>query len=141
MSRSGYSDDCEGWSLIRWRGRVASAIRGKRGQAMLRELAVALDEMPIKRLIVNDLESEGEVCTLGSLGVKRGLNMSALDPEEREEIAEAFGVSMPLVAEIAYLNDEMSWNETPEQRWTRMRNWVAEQVICQGRARRIGGRR
>jgi hypothetical protein len=108
---------------------------------MLRELAVALDEMPIKRLIVNDLESEGEVCTLGSLGVKRGLNMSALDPEEREEIAEAFGVSMPLVAEIAYLNDEMSWNETPEQRWTRMRNWVAEQVICQGRARRIGGRR
>jgi hypothetical protein len=37
MSRSGYSDDLENWSLIRWRGAVASAIRGRRGQAFLRE--------------------------------------------------------------------------------------------------------
>ena len=31
MSRSGYEDGLEMWDLIRWRGAVASAIRGKRG--------------------------------------------------------------------------------------------------------------
>ncbi|KGC50992.1 hypothetical protein DO66_5867 [Burkholderia pseudomallei] len=36
MSRSGYSDDCGGWSLIRWRGAVNSAIKGARGQKFLR---------------------------------------------------------------------------------------------------------
>jgi len=41
MSRSGYSDDCDVWALIRWRGAVKSAIRGARGQAMLRELIQA----------------------------------------------------------------------------------------------------
>ena len=39
MSRSGYSDDLDNWDLIRWRGQVSSAIRGKRGQGFLRELA------------------------------------------------------------------------------------------------------
>ena len=33
MSRSGYTDECDGWELVRWRGAVNSAIRGKRGQA------------------------------------------------------------------------------------------------------------
>lgn len=32
MSRCGYSDDYDQWALIRWRGAVESAIRGKRGQ-------------------------------------------------------------------------------------------------------------
>ena len=29
MSRSGYTDECDGWELVRWRGAVNSAIRGK----------------------------------------------------------------------------------------------------------------
>lgn len=33
MSRSGYSEDLDMWDLIRWRGAVKSALRGKRGQA------------------------------------------------------------------------------------------------------------
>jgi hypothetical protein len=60
MSRSGYSDDCEdvlAWG--RWRGRVASAIRGKRGQAFLKELLAALDALPEKRLVANDLKVTG----------------------------------------------------------------------------------
>jgi hypothetical protein len=43
MSRSGYSDDCSGRELVLWRGAVASALRGRRGQAFLRELVDALD--------------------------------------------------------------------------------------------------
>jgi hypothetical protein len=37
MSRSGYSDDNDDVAL--WRGRVASATRGKRGQAVARRLS------------------------------------------------------------------------------------------------------
>lgn len=58
MSRSGYNDDIDNWALIKWRGQVASAIRGKRGQKMLRDLLAALDAMPEKSLIVHELESE-----------------------------------------------------------------------------------
>ena len=38
MSRSGYCDELEQSELAMWRGQVASAIRGKRGQAFLVEL-------------------------------------------------------------------------------------------------------
>jgi len=56
MSRSGYSDDCEdNWSWICWRGAVKSAIRGKRGQAFLRETLAALDALPERKLIAKDL--------------------------------------------------------------------------------------
>lgn len=41
MSRSGYSDDCENIGL--WRGAVERAIRGVWGQALLLEMAAALD--------------------------------------------------------------------------------------------------
>jgi hypothetical protein len=43
------------WSHIRWRGAVASAIRGGRGQAFLREMLAAMDAMPVKRLVANEL--------------------------------------------------------------------------------------
>jgi len=128
MSRSGYSDSCEGWELIRWRGQVKSAIRGKRGQSLLREMLEALDAMPQKRLIANALEKDGEVCALGSLGRKRGIDMTGIDPHEYETVAAKFGVARQLVQEIAYLNDECTWRQTPEERWKEMRDWVQQQL-------------
>ena len=128
MSRSGYTDDCDGWALIRWRGAVAAAIRGKRGQAVLREMAAAMDAMPIKFLIVEELEEEGDVCALGSLGKARGMDMSSIDPDDYDAVAEAFGINVKLAQEIMYENDEGGWRETPEQRWTRMRKWIASQI-------------
>jgi len=126
MSRSGYSDDIEQWSLIRWRGAVASAIRGKRGQAFLQEMLAALDAIPDKTLIAKELEEDGAVCALGSVGKQRGLEMGTVDPEEHEDVAKLFGIPHALACEIMYENDEdFSWNkETPEQRWQRMRKWV-----------------
>ena len=108
MSRSGYSDDCEDqWGLIRWRGAVASAIRGKRGQQALREILAALDALPEKRLAAESLvTADGEFCTLGALGRARGVDMAPIDPEDREAVAKAFGVAEALAAEIMYLNDE-----------------------------------
>lgn len=126
MSRSGYTDDNDdNWALIKWRGQVASAIRGKRGQSFLQDLAEALDAMPEKRLIAHDLRKDGAVCAIGSLGVRRGVNLEALDPEDYHSVAGAFGITHQLVREIEFENDEGSWAaETPEKRWERMREWV-----------------
>ncbi len=134
MSRSGYGDDCENWAIICWRGAVASGIRGKRGQAFLREMLKALDELEQHELITDDLEREGKVCALGAVGVKRGLDMSKLDPYESDQIAEAFGISRALACEIVYMNDEagLYWNpdETVRNRnrYERMRRWVIEHI-------------
>ena len=130
MSRSGYSDDydLENWDLIRWRGQVASAIRGKRGQAFLRELVAALDAMPEKRLIANELESFGNVCAIGSVGMQRGVDMTKLDPDDYDRIAATFGIAPQLVQEIEWMNDEAYFGETPEGRWKFMRDWAIRKL-------------
>lgn len=131
MSRSGYTDDFdEMWTLIMYRGQVASAMRGKRGQAFLRELLAALDAMPAKKLIREDLiDDQGSVCALGALGAARGYDLDSLDPYAHEELGKKFGVARQLVAEIEYENDDQWSSETPEKRWQRMREWVAGQII------------
>jgi hypothetical protein len=129
MSRSNYSDDYDQQQLAMWRGQVASAIRGKRGQAFLRDLLAALDAMPEKRLITNSLEAAGEVCAIGSLGRARGIDMSNIDPEDSETVAGTFNIADQLAREVVYENDEGTWKpETPEERWSRMRAWVASQI-------------
>jgi len=132
MSRSGYHDDCEGWDLIRWRGAVKSAIRGKRGQEFLREMIAALDAMPEKVLIAKELITPtGDVCAMGAVAKQRGLDVKEVDPEEREEVAKALNLSPAMVSEIAYLNDEWLWDETPQQRWIRMRAWAEKQLVAE----------
>lgn len=128
MSRSGYSEDCENIAI--WRGAVASAIRGRRGQAFLKEMLAALDAMPEKKLVQWELEKGGEVCAIGAVGKVRGVEMSALDPEDRDGVADAFGIAPALACEIVYMNDEAFWQgvETPEARFVRMREWVARQI-------------
>jgi hypothetical protein len=134
MSRSGYSDeyDYDPWGLIKWRGAVASAIRGRRGQAFLKEMLQALDVLTDKRLISCELETpDGAVCALGAVGKLRSLDMSGIDPTDRETVAATFGLANALVSEITYENDEGIgyWvNETPEARFQRMRAWVAAQI-------------
>ena len=130
MSRSGYIEDMEdNWNLIRWRGQVASAIRGKRGQAFLRELIAALDAMPERCLITHDLIRDGEVCAIGSVGRQRGLDMTAVDPEDYDAVADLFGIASPLVREIEFINDEFGWGDTtPERRWQIVRDWAAARL-------------
>ncbi len=132
MSRSGYSEDLEQWDLIKWRGQVASAIRGKRGQKFLTDLLQALDSLPEKRLIADDLEDEdGEVCAIGALGKARGLDMSQIDPEEPEDVASAFGIAHQLAQEVAWMNDENYNRETPEERFIGMRKWIASLILTE----------
>ena len=131
MSRSGYSDDCDGWALIRWRGAVASAIKGKRGQAFLRELLDALDAMSVKELITGELERDGSYCALGLMGMWSGVDLKkAAYWHDWSYLAKGLGISEALTREIYFHNDEGSpfANESPSQTWTRMRRWTAENI-------------
>lgn len=138
MSRSGYHDDSDdSWAHIRWRGAVTSAMNGKRGQAFLKEMLAALDAMPEKRLITHELEAvkahesgvEVSVCAIGAVGLARNMDMSQLDPEDPETVAGTFNIADALTREIVYMNDEGAfYPETPEQRWERMREWVARRI-------------
>lgn len=132
MSRSGYVEDTDDqWELIRWRGAVKAAIKGKRGQALLREMLTALDAIPDKRLIEEELKAPGggDVCALGAVGLRRNMDLDAIDPGDYEQVARAFGIAESLAREIMYENDEGGWRETPEQRWARMRTWVMAQLV------------
>lgn len=132
MSRSGYSDDCENLGL--WRQAVSVAIHGKRGQAFLREMAAALDAMPVKELVADVVvRDDKNVCAIGSVALARGLDVSQLDIHDRDAVGKAFGIAPALAAEIAFLNDDdfgPRWKESedPARRWKRMRAWVDEQL-------------
>jgi hypothetical protein len=148
MSRSGYSEDCDDWDLIRWRGAVKSAIRGKRGQDLLRELATAMDAMPVKELVAEEFQSDGQFCALGVVGAARGMPVAHLVDAEREEVAKTlaktFGIAEALAAEIMDVNDnsghfygrwalgntrgEEAERADRERRWQKVRAWVAQQI-------------
>lgn len=152
MSRSGYTDDFDDqWGLIMYRGRVTSAIRGKRGQAFLLELLAALDAMPEKRLIAESLKvEEGAVCALGAVAAKRGFEAEKIkhlnnqfDYGAADYVAQEFGIAEVMTREIVWVNDEAGnghsevdiydgkrrwYPETPEERFERVRAWVVSQV-------------
>lgn len=131
MSRSGYSDCLDSGELNLWRGAVDRAIKGRRGQAFLREMLAALDAMPTKRLIENDLvRFDGEVCAMGAVAKARGCDLSNVVDDDPESVARAFGIARALAAEIAFENDDdFSYTaETPEARWSRMRAWAVSQI-------------
>ena len=159
MSRSGYSDECDDqWAMIRWRGAVASSLRGKRGQAFLREVLAALDAMPDKRLVGSRFEADGDCCTLGAVCRVRGVDASGLTPDYNQgdvsrDIADLLDIPVALAAEIMHTNDEtvedtrpervatdpgdrrsrrIVWVPVPgaaEKRWQHMRDWVARHII------------
>lgn len=133
MSRSGYTDDCdEPWQFALWRGTVTSAIRGKRGQAFLKEALAALDALPEPTLIPNNLAAKGSYCTLGAVGRARGTAMpdggeydEYDDNDNQDAVAALFSISRPLASEIMWMNDDAGpCNETPRARWERMRKWI-----------------
>ncbi len=128
MSRSGYTDDCENLNL--YRGTVERAIRGKRGQKLLKDLAAGMDAMPAKRLIDGELiTTSGDVCALGVVGKSRKLpGLEKLDPYEPQDVADFFDISISLAMEVSHINDENFDRETPEQRWIRVRKWVNQNL-------------
>lgn len=143
MSRSGYNcdGDYDDWRLIMYRGAVVSALRGKRGQAFLKEMLAALDALPEKKLIKNDLEKyDGPtdtvlVCAIGAVGKSRNIDMSEVDPEDSSTVANIFGIAESMAREIVFENDEGGdyWNkETPEECYQRMHRWIEAWIKQKG---------
>ena len=129
MNRSNYNEEHDNdWAMIRYRGAVKSALRGRRGQAFLQELLQALDAMPHKRLIVGELKRDGEVCALGAVGRARGVSID-FDSGDVEALVGTFGIADAMCREIMWVNDEGAfWAETPEARFKRVREWVVENL-------------
>jgi hypothetical protein len=161
MSRSGYCDDYgddDPLALGRYRAQVRSAIRGKRGQALLRELLAALDAMPVKELVAGELEADGQFCALGVVGQARGLNLANIDTYDVETMAPKFNIAEQLAREIMWVNDDhvddWRWVEVEicgpiprwdyvhrrtvrvpnehagAQRWQTVRDWVASNILA-----------
>lgn len=134
MSRSGYGEygDADEWAAIRWAGAVKKALRGKRGQAFLREMLAAMDALPEKRLIKGALsEDSGAVCAIGSVGAKRGVDMSPLDPQDYDKVAAVFDIAPALVREITFVNDDdfgYEEGQSDEDRFNRVRQWVIRKI-------------
>lgn len=146
MSRSGYTDDydMENWSFNMWRGAVTSALRGKRGQSFLIEMLTALEALPVKRLVSEELvETDwvsfshwGEypvesVCAIGAVGKKRGRidDMRKIDPEDYYSVSHMFGIAQAMAQEIVWINDEGgNYQETPEERYVRVHGWVRRHI-------------
>lgn len=140
MSRHGYVD-FDGDDILaegRWRGAMLSAMRGKRGQAFLRDLIEALDALPEKSLAAHSFTRGGEICALGSVALKRGIDVSEFEPPEGDDswddeidhdsLAAKFGIASCLAREVMYENDEGGYNETPAQRWQRVRKWAERNI-------------
>lgn len=142
MSRSEYSDGYDGWALIRWRGAVASAIRGKRGQAFLRALRDALDAMPEKRLVAQEFQRlDGEVCAIGAMAKQRGVDLGddwKIYGDARGLVAEMFDIAESLAAEVMYVNDEWEhFTAAPELRWRTVRDWVESKITAVEKAAEV----
>lgn len=112
-----------------WRGVIASAARGKRGQAFFRALLEALDGMPDKRLVEGELQTEdGSVCALGCLAKHRGVDLGSVDTEDWHRLGELFDIAPQLAQEVMFVNDE--WHSSgPEARWRLVRDWASRQIV------------
>lgn len=138
MSRSGYCDDWDGdglpWQF--YRHAVDLAIKGKRGQAFLKELAKEMDAMPERALISGHLVTpDGACCTMGVICRARNIDLTGIDQSDARAIAPKVDIAGCLAAEIAHKNDgeedeytDSEDRETPQDRWERMRKWVGDQL-------------
>jgi len=169
MSRRGYSDDFDDYdplALGRYRAQVMSAVRGRRGQALLTELLAALDAMPDMRLVAGELEADGQFCALGVVGQARGLNLATIDTYDVEALGPKFNIAEQLAREIMWVNDEhvsntrwveievcgplQRWQDrfasvrlqnenAGTERWSVVRNWVASHIAPAAAAQTKGG--
>lgn len=143
MSRHGYSDDYDG-NVELYRRAVDNAIKGKRGQKLLRELKYALLALPVKELIGYRLCEAGKVCALGAVELRRhriaGLSLEEAfakieqdwPPEQFDEqmpsgLPAHFNIAEALAREIQYINDDAP--SDPAKRYETVLKWVEEQLV------------
>lgn len=100
------------------------------------------------------MTADGDVCAIGAVCKARGIDVSHVDYDSPEDVAAKVGIASQMVAEIEYENDEVgeryekvslppspdrqpwapdfTWervDETPEERWQRMRRWAEVNLV------------
>jgi len=140
-------EDFNNQSLL-WEANQERCIRGRKGQAALRELEAALLALPEKRLITDELENaRGDVCAIGALvrfkgkenpmigdsfgGAEDNLTINADEIERATiDLAQELGVPRLVALAVVRENDEDHYyypaTITPEQRYERMLKWVQQ---------------
>ncbi len=118
-----------------WQANCNRSLQGKRGQAALKRLEVALLSMPTKRLIreaiseVNEDAGRLEVCALGAVAMMEGHEKILYSDEEPEEAGKAMGFPRLVAWKVVEMNDiqfdgEYRWVEgptKPQYEWERAR--------------------
>jgi hypothetical protein len=139
-----YDGDCDNNVSYLYESIVDRAIKGKRGQKLLKELEAALAALPEKKLIHFYFSKDGQVCSLGALALKREMEGGKNREEALELINDKFDkkeqeneyfnmpayagkeldIARTLAHEIMCENDEADYKCTPEERYSRVLNWV-----------------
>ena len=112
------------------------SLKGKRGLQVLQDLEQALLALPAPRLIANAVSKDGEFCAVGAFARHKGVDLSRVDGYEHEDcdieettkIGESAGMQKTLAWDLAYRNDEIYWNKTPEERFTAILSWTREKI-------------
>ena len=73
---------------------------------------------------------DGDCCAIGVVCKARGVDVSKIDYEDTQPVGDAVGIARAMAAEIEFENDDDFGfsDETPAQRWERMRKWVSRQL-------------
>ena len=143
MSRYCDSDDYdwEPWMEGQAAGAMRSAIRGRRGQQLLRDLIAGLDALPVQELAAGALEDPetGCVCALGAVRIQRGANAVPLDFDPTDPdidwryLAKPFDISETL-AHAVISENEYSSKRNDEQsrrrRWQSVRAWAVGNLLA-----------
>lgn len=140
MSRSGFyeMDDWDQESILamgRNAGRIASATRGRRGQAFLKTALKALDQMEDKRLAGNTfgVGDDGCMCLMTSIATETGhgsvlsVGRDSDDDEICADMAAEFDVSEVLVRDLVWDNDANAPRD-PAKRWQWMRDRIESKI-------------
>ena len=115
--------------LIKWRNTANAGLRGESGQQLLRELIIGLDAMDTKRLAACRPTHLDFHCALGVVARQRDLDLPRLALRNTSDIARCFRISEVLVREVILVNNHATLGaETPEHRWTRMREWAGNNL-------------
>ena len=136
-----YDDQFPGQAEL-WQANCRRSRRGKKGQAVLREIEAALVAMPDK-LIHKDVfvEANGETCAIGALAIQRRVqsgesrkeaaeSLSMLCPYDTEEHGVDLGFPRMVAWSIAVENDD-DRRTTPEERYNRMLAWVRGELLSE----------
>lgn len=132
MSRFSYTEDEDfPGQFYLWQGNCDRSMRSKKGQTELKVLREALLALPEKRLLLEALHDEKDgVCAIGAYAKHKGVDILQCDPEDAtDEVGIDAGMPKMVAWKVVEMNDLMYDRETPEERYSKMLNWVESQLL------------